>query len=51
MPTGFSTIIRDITERKKYERDLLQSENRYDLVVRGMNLGLWDWDVATGQMY
>ena len=51
VPTGFSTIIRDITERKKYERDLLQSENRYDLVVRGMNVGLWDWNVATGQMY
>jgi two-component system, NarL family, sensor histidine kinase UhpB len=56
----FSTavIITDITElreteaelRKSYE-NLRQSEERYDLVVRGVGVGICDWDARTGKVY
>lgn len=47
----FTGIMRDITKRKKAERRIQESEERYDLAVRGSSVGLWDWDVITDQMY
>jgi PAS domain S-box-containing protein len=41
----------DITERKNMEQAVRDSEERYALVVRGANDGIWDWNVATGEGY
>ena len=38
----------DVTERRRAERALKESEERLDLVLRGASLGIWDWDVVTG---
>ena len=44
--TGF-----DITDRKKVEFALRQSEERYALAALAANDGLWDWDLETNEIY
>lgn len=41
----------EISERKRVEEALRETEERYALAVRGANDGLWDWDLKTNQIY
>ncbi|MGH7251001.1 MAG: PAS domain S-box protein [Nitrospiraceae bacterium] len=48
--TFFSGVIRDITERKRVEESLQQSEERLRLALAAARLGTWDWDIQTGKV-
>ncbi|MCB1055327.1 MAG: PAS domain S-box protein, partial [Acidobacteria bacterium] len=44
-------VVWDITQRKRSEMALRESEERYALAARGANDGLWDWDLRTGEIF
>jgi len=41
----------DISARKRAEEALRKSEERYELVMRGVSDGIWDWNVVTNEEY
>jgi len=41
----------DITERKKAEEALRESEERFSLAMQATRDGVWDWDISTGEAY
>ena len=43
--------IQDISERKQVERDRNETQVRLQLAVQAANIGLWDWDLASGEVY
>ncbi|MDQ5926524.1 MAG: hypothetical protein QG554_1466 [Pseudomonadota bacterium] len=44
-------MVEDITERKRSELALENSEKQLRFVLQGSELGFWDWDIATGKVY
>ncbi|MEG4323635.1 MULTISPECIES: PAS domain S-box protein [unclassified Microcoleus] len=50
-PIGMMAIIADLTELKRAESALKLSQERLQLAVSGSSLGLWDWNIATGETY
>ena len=45
------SLVCDATARVEAQTALLRNEQRFELVVRGANDGVWDWDLATGELY
>ena len=46
---GYRGVDVDITKRKRAEDDLLQKNEQMEMVMRGANLGWWDWDIPSGK--
>jgi diguanylate cyclase (GGDEF)-like protein/PAS domain S-box-containing protein len=42
---------REVSERIKAEAALRESDERYSLVVKGTNDGIWDWNLISQQVY
>jgi PAS domain S-box-containing protein len=47
----FVGTVRDISSRKQAEEVLRLTEERYELAVQGLSVGVWDWDLITKQLY
>ena len=44
-------IFRDVSERKKADEKLKQSEEKFRLAMEVTNDALWDWNIVTGEVY
>ena len=47
----YEGFVSDITMRKVAQEGLRESEERYALAMMGVNDGLWDWNLRTGQVH
>src|SRR6202166_3895767 len=43
--------VSDISRRRQTEQALRDSEQRYALAMQAVNEGVYDWNIATGEMY
>ncbi|MEK7774442.1 MAG: PAS domain-containing protein [Candidatus Zixiibacteriota bacterium] len=48
---GVAVTLRDITERAESSKQLRISEERYQLATSSARMAVWEWDIATGQVY
>ncbi len=44
-------LAREIAERRRTEEILRESEQRWQLALRGNNDGIWDWNVKTNEVF
>ncbi len=42
---------RDISERRRVEREIRDAKERLDLALAGSGLALWDWDLSTNEVF
>lgn len=50
-PVGITAAGRDITERRRWERELLRSDERFRLLARATRDTAYDWDLVTNEMW
>ncbi len=48
---GAVLVLHDVTASKNAEAALKQSQERYLLATRAAKVGVWDWNLATGELY
>lgn len=49
-PLGAAGVVMDITESKRLEAALALREKHFDQAVRGAAIGIWNWDLRTGEV-
>jgi len=48
---GIVILTEDITDRKLAEDELRESLLRQQLLIKSSNIGLWDWDLVTNEVF
>ncbi|MBW4641525.1 MAG: GAF domain-containing protein [Goleter apudmare HA4340-LM2] len=48
---GLSVYLQDITERRQTAAALQESEELWQLALRGTNDGIWDWNIKTHEVF
>lgn len=46
-----SQLAKEVAERKRTEEILRESEQRWQLALRGNNDGIWDWNLKTNEVF
>jgi PAS domain S-box-containing protein len=49
--TGAIIVNQDVTEEKKLEQSLAESEERFQQAIKATNDGLFDWNLITNEIY
>ncbi|UCC61684.1 MAG: PAS domain-containing protein, partial [Anaerolineae bacterium] len=49
--TGLILTLANVTDRVQAQEALKRSEERYALAQRAANIGSWDWNILTGDLY
>jgi PAS domain S-box-containing protein len=49
-PPVFTGYVRDITDRKRIQEELVQGRERLRLALEAGRLGTWHWDIASGRV-
>lgn len=44
-------VVTDITDQKRVEEKLRESQKRYHLATERGNVGVWDWNLRTGELF
>lgn len=50
-PSYIEGTIRDITERKRAEQIVKESEERWQFALEGSGDGVWDWNITTNKVF
>jgi len=48
---GALVIVTDITERRRAREDLAEARTRLQLALQASNIGAWDWNIQTNEVY
>ena len=49
-PVVIYGAVQDITENKRVKKELKENEKRLELALNGADLGMWEWNMHTGEM-
>jgi PAS domain S-box-containing protein len=50
-PVGLRGIVLDITERKRAENLIKESNEKFRLIANATNDGIWEWNVLSGEVW
>lgn len=51
VPIALIGTMQDVTESRTQAELLKETQERYKLAIEGSSVGLWDWNVKTGELY
>ncbi len=50
-PVQGTGMVMDVTEQRQVVKELRESKERYEAAIRGSEVGLWDWNILTNEVF